>query len=388
MSNDGKFITIARPIRVLVHFDGLLCAGFVKFEDDKVKGWGECVIIVIGMLNRLHNVALFTVILIIGVEDSNANCFGCEWDIAMSSRENKIIMDEASSTSHPVDKERILVAAIPKHGPTALQVAIRVGASVNAIVALLKACPFALIVSTKTVGEDSTEEDCGGDDKVLPDDPLSLAKQFRGDEEDLMAHLSKPLSYWLAESQKEQIKRDQLLKLKADEGLSQRCKTPIVFKGTDRHPLLVQSDKVEMDSIKVIASTLLKGQKRQAQALEVHKHEMEEELATRPSFPEMEARQKQWMQTQMVALDMKERAMRHKNREMERRMIDTFARAQQDNRERMERQQQALSRLEYNVMEDFRGMLRTWKRRPKRNYACWRRNWNKSVMSMRFFGMM
>mmetsp|Transcript_3652 Transcript_3652/g.8141 ORF Transcript_3652/g.8141 Transcript_3652/m.8141 type:complete len:212 (-) Transcript_3652:323-958(-) len=108
MSNDCKVITITGTILVGVELDGLLCAGLVKFENHKVEGGGIGRIVVVGMLDCLYDISHFTIV-VVEVECPDAHCFGCKWDVAVGGRENKVIMDEASSTSHPVDKKRVLV---------------------------------------------------------------------------------------------------------------------------------------------------------------------------------------------------------------------------------------------------------------------------------------
>jgi hypothetical protein len=75
-------------------------------------------------------------------------------------------------------------ASIPKKGPTPLQVAIQHACSVDVIKALIQACPFALVATNPG--------------SYL--DPLSYVKRFRPNENDLIELLSLPLSHWLCSS--------------------------------------------------------------------------------------------------------------------------------------------------------------------------------------------
>lgn len=217
-------------------------------------------------------------------------------------------------------------AAIPKHGPTALQIAIQYGASVDVIVCLLKACPFALLVT----GSDEAQFPC----------PLEYAKMERGDEADLIHVLSQSLSYWMTESNKNPSKQGRMA--------MQKRLNPV--------------EKEELNNIKVVAATILKAQKRQTEALEVHRHELKAtQLNKEALLKELELKQQDHFKTQLVALDMKERAMRHKNRSMERRIIKSLEASRNHRSEVDLRQEGALKKLEASVqiiselMDKFQG---------------------------------
>ena len=89
----------------------------------------------------------------------------------------------------------IRAASLPKRGHTTLQCAVRYHASIDVVKCLLEACPFALLASNL----DDTEFK----------DPLECARATRADETELIEILSKPLSFWLKESQKGKRTNDQ-----------------------------------------------------------------------------------------------------------------------------------------------------------------------------------
>ena len=219
-------------------------------------------------------------------------------------------------------------ASIPKRGPTALQCAVRHHSSVDVIVCLLKACPFALLTSNLGDTEDK--------------DPLACAMDVRADETELIGILSQPLSYWLSESQKERLNKRKTAERKVN------------F-------LLKSPEKEEMDNIKVIAAKILKAQKRQMQALAVHRQDLKTaELSIEDIVRELEEQQQERFKTQLIALDMKEKAMRHKNRDMERRIIMKLESSRADRSHAEARKESALLKLEESA-EAFGRMVKEWK---------------------------
>ena len=202
-----------------------------------------------------------------------------------------------------------MAAAIPKTGPTALQVAIQYGASVRVVVRLLQACPFLLVVAAG----------------AYPN-ALSLAKACRANEPQLLSVLSKPLAHWLQESNRV------------------------------RQPRGSRPQQTELDNVKVMASTVLRSQKRQARALEHHKRDcrLTEEL-------------RQAMRTQLVALDMKEKAMRYQNRRTEERILRRLARLEKQGLGAPEHQK-ALVELERH-METVWTRLQQWRQETTNQMA-------------------
>jgi hypothetical protein len=208
-------------------------------------------------------------------------------------------------------------AAIPKSGPTALQVAVRHFASIEVIICLLKACPFALIASNH-------------DDSAFKD-PLTCARELRSKEEDLIHVLTRPLSYWLNESNKERLLRERTARRKANMPLD-------------------SAEKDELNNIKAIAATILKAQKRQMEALEIHRHEMKNaEFSKEAILKEFDDQQRKHFKAQLIALDMKEKAMRYKNRNMERRIIRSLEASKRDHSEKEDQQEKVLKKMEEKV---------------------------------------
>lgn len=91
-------------------------------------------------------------------------------------------------------------ASIPKHGPSALQVAVQRNCSIEVITELITVCPFALIATNPGTN----------------DDPLSYAKRFRSDEVELIELLSHPVHHWF--SMKNNSVKDESTSLKYSYG--------------------------------------------------------------------------------------------------------------------------------------------------------------------------
>lgn len=220
-------------------------------------------------------------------------------------------------------------ASIPKQGPTALQVAVRYYASVEVIVWLLKACPFALIATNL-------------DDSEFKD-PLDCAMELRATEEDLIGILSQPLSFWLNESHKDRLRKEKA-------AMRRQKKT------------LTPTEKKELDNIKVIAATTVKAQKRQIQALEMLRLQIKNaEFSKSSILKEVDEHQEHHFKAQLIALDMKEKVLRQKHLEMERRIIKSLENAKTVDETRYDA---ALSRLE-DTVNDFEGSVQEWKDRAE-----------------------
>jgi hypothetical protein len=245
------------------------------------------------------------------------------------------------------------VAAIPKRGPTALQCAVRYGVAIDVIVCLLKACPFALLTSNL-------------DDTGFKD-PLECAQKTRADEYDLIEILSQPLSYWLRESY--QSKR---LAVK-DRDIPV---APLVVPKEKPTSTLDSSDRQEMENIKVITAAIVKSQKRQMYALEVHRQEVRmAERSKTKALGEMEQRQRNRVKMQLMALDYKETLLRYKTRNME--LVAAAKNFQGDanrtnsndvEQERTDievRKEAALLKLEESA-ETFDRMVKEWKSKTER----------------------
>lgn len=221
-------------------------------------------------------------------------------------------------------------AAIPKSGPTALQVAVRHNVSVDVIVRLLKACPFALLAS---------------DDSEF-DSALQCATQLRSQEKDLINILSQPLSYWMNESHKEHLRQER-----------ERKQPNQVVKPAEKEE--------ELDNFRAIAATIYKAQKRQQQALAAHRHELRAaELSKEAIVEELDGHQQERFKSQLIALDMKEKAMRNKNRTMERRIISTLEATKKCRSENESRQEELLQKLETTV-HDFESVVKDLKGRTE-----------------------
>lgn len=220
-------------------------------------------------------------------------------------------------------------ASIPKKGPTALQIAVIRHAAHDVICRLLKACPFALLATTCDLAA-----------------PLELAMMHRHQEPDLIGILSQPLDYWM-----EQSKRTQ----------------KIVLPTTTK-----RGDPREIDNIKVIAATILRAQRRQMNALQEHKREVEEQLGefkpltqqdeagiTAKLLQEVADAQRKHFKTQLVALDMKERAVKTKFKQMERRLVSRLEETRRVNAQQEQKTNASIKSLE-EMLKSFDAMVTNW----------------------------
>lgn len=232
-------------------------------------------------------------------------------------------------------------ASIPNQGPSPLQIALQSSCSVDVVKALVEVCPFALVVTNPG--------------SYL--DPLSYAKRFRSSETELIRLLSVPLSHWInlkeegigsvrikeaASSSSDSMKPDSRSKLNRPI-LVPPVPTRNRFDARD----LTSLDSTELNNIKLICLTVLKGHKRlQREILDVQKQVNGIEAGTRAAIQSMtrkqlqssditgivelhnesliskiQEQQQKLARTHLIALEMKEQAMSSSVRRMERRVL-------------------------------------------------------------------
>lgn len=221
-------------------------------------------------------------------------------------------------------------ADVPEQGPSALQVAVRYHASVAVIRIVIQACPLALVATHTGY------------------DPLMYAKIWRREEQELIELLSKPLSYWMK-------KQSMVTTAQSDMPVIESAKTPKRTTAATRNAAVKEE---EFNNIKAIAATIVRAQKRQAQAIQVHKNQVEAMLEEFQSWnaqerakqlEKLEKHHAQHFKTQLIALDMKEKAMLARVKAMEKRINKTMELSKQVRDVRDRRQDAAITRLERNV---------------------------------------
>ena len=217
-------------------------------------------------------------------------------------------------------------ASIPKTGPTALQIAVKHYAAHDVIRRLLQACPFAMLDTTNDFAT-----------------PLELAQTFRQNDLELIDMLSKPLIYWMDQSS---VKK-------------RRSST-----STKR----LSGQVREIDSIQVIATTMIRAQKRQMEALQQHKWQVDEQLGgiqQRGEEPDakliqvMADAQRKQFKTQLVALDMKERVVKTKCKKMKLRIVDKIEGMRKENVMKERKIKTSIQALE-EMMNNFSTMVTNW----------------------------
>jgi hypothetical protein len=239
-------------------------------------------------------------------------------------------------------------ADIPLKGPTALQVAVENNASVAVCRVILKVCPLALVATYSGY------------------DPLHYAKIWRREETELLELLDKPLSYWLSQSPSSAAfpSSSSPTALSAKAELSSIDSPPTPKPKTSARRTISPAERnaadrdEEFDNIKTIARTIVRTQRRQGQALQVHKNHVESSLQDfqiwnaeerTQQLIELEKRQEQHFRTQLIALEMKEKAMIARVRSMEYRMNKTLELSKQVRAVRERRQDAYLHRLQASV---------------------------------------
>jgi hypothetical protein len=192
-------------------------------------------------------------------------------------------------------------ANIPKEGPTPLQVAVQHGCCCEIVLLLVKAWPFALCRTNPGYEED----------------PLAYAKHRFGANKELIQLLQKPLGHWMEarESKSRTEKTGNVFALPNAGGMVE-CRNTCV-------------DRQEFSNVKLICAQLLKGHKNlneQLQAAEYKKSEI---------IKEIDQQRRTQFRHQLIALDMKEKAMRWYCKTMEERCTKHCESKVQDSEEEM-----------------------------------------------------
>jgi hypothetical protein len=188
-------------------------------------------------------------------------------------------------------------ASIPKKGPTPLQVAVQSNASIEVVQLLLESCPFALCVTNPDHAED----------------PLSYAKRHRKGDKTLIELLGRPLSFWITERSRDA--RASLTSFRDEERQDARNPPP-----PPPPPPPPSVDRQELYNVKLLCAQVLKGHKKLAKQVVACKEKLEEARFDKTQvLKDLHEQQKKHFYTQLIALDMKEKAMRaHVNRMEER----------------------------------------------------------------------
>jgi len=198
-------------------------------------------------------------------------------------------------------------AGVPRSGPSALQVAVRRGCTLDIVEAIVRACPYALFDS------------CG-----QTYDPLALARIHRREDRDLIKMLSCPISHWISDKeQASKAVRFEPLKAPPPPGravpaprqpntciLPPPPPPPPILKSPSR---LTREEKREMGNIKLITAAIVKAQKRQMAETEENRRKIKtlaksEARTRREMIKFVDERMKKNAKAHLVSLDMKERA--------------------------------------------------------------------------------
>lgn len=195
-------------------------------------------------------------------------------------------------------------SSIPKEGPTPLQVAVIHNASIEVIEILLQACPFSLCVTNPTHAED----------------PLSYAKRHRKDDKALIDLLSQPLSYWVEERCRDP--EASLTNITSSSHADNNGRTP---PPSSHHQYYPPVDKQELYNVKLLCAKLLKNHKKMMKQMNTCQEGLEENKICKDEIlQELHGEQKKHFYRQLIALDMKERAMKAQVSKIENRCIDTI----------------------------------------------------------------
>ncbi|CAB9527273.1 expressed unknown protein [Seminavis robusta] len=221
-------------------------------------------------------------------------------------------------------------AGIPKEGPTPLQVAVQHNASKEVIRELIVACPFALIVTTSAEWLD----------------PLSYARRYRSSETDLIALLSRPLGSWIHPNHS-----DGAVHKKADARATSARTVPAPAmqflkkaKQSEKTSLFSAEDKEELQNVKQLCLSVMKGQKRLVREVGRVKDSVERNTAVGETdidgsaagtihdmqevsifdIEELGNSQQRNLRTHLIALDMKEQAMRAYVHQMEDKILQSL----------------------------------------------------------------
>lgn len=192
-------------------------------------------------------------------------------------------------------------AGVPRSGPSALQVAVRRGCSIDVIEVIIRACPYALFDS------------CG-----QTYDPLSLTKIHRREDSDLIEMLSRPISYWIGDGPTPGKKTVRFEPFEAPPTPTRQSFTsfppppppPPVLKSPSR---LTRDEKRELANVKLITAAIVKAQKKQMAETEENRRKIKawaksEAKARREMVKFIDERMTKNAKAHLISLDMKERA--------------------------------------------------------------------------------
>jgi hypothetical protein len=183
-------------------------------------------------------------------------------------------------------------ANIPKEGPTPLQFAVQHGCSCEIVLLLLKAWPFALCRTNPGYEED----------------PLASAKhRFRANKE-LIQLLQKPLGHWMEarEPKSRPEKPQNVVPLQNAEDMVEFRETSV--------------DRQEFSNVKLLCAQLLKGHKKLNQRLTICQEQLQAaEYKKSEIMKEIDQQRRTQFRHELIAWDMKEKAMRWYCKAMEER---------------------------------------------------------------------
>lgn len=264
-------------------------------------------------------------------------------------------------------------AGVPRSGPSALQIAVRHHASLEVVEEIIRACPYALFTGNGTY------------------DPLTYAKIWRREDEDLIKMLERPISYWISGEESpptspvsstsrgkaQQQKRGVRLKQPNAGRTSASSTTPSRIPDPPASPdhsnqiqppppsalkspsRLTKDEKRELSNIKLITAAIVKSQKKQMAEAENDKRDMDaklmtlaksEALARRDMVKFVDERVKKSCKAHLVAIDMKERAFESRiatiGKGISDMLTESTERQERLDREREERDEQVLKTVE------------------------------------------
>jgi hypothetical protein len=183
-------------------------------------------------------------------------------------------------------------ASIPKKGPTPLQVAVQHNASIEVVHCLLEACPFALCATNPDHAED----------------PLSYVKRHRKKDRHMIELLSRPLSFWISERNRDPNASITSFREEPDARTALPSPPPV--------------DREELYNVKLLCAQVLRGHKKLAkQVADCEKKVETAHLDKAQVLKELHDQQKKHFRYQLIALEMKEKAMRAHVNKMEERCL-------------------------------------------------------------------
>ena len=247
-------------------------------------------------------------------------------------------------------------AGIPREGPTPLQIAIQNNASTIVIQELIEACPFALFVG----GNDSNVQDL-----------LSYVKQHRREDTKLIEILERPLKHRIdyAHGRKNDIAQFPFPKVFNIEGGRDHATCPL-----PPQEIPVHVDAREIENMKVLCAQVIKGFKKLSKQVSVYEEEKQKHLEqiddTHEILAKLQQDQKKHFHRQIIAFEMREKALQGKMKKLERRYAQKCEQTWEDLKEGMEwwkastedRLEEWHGRLESEIQvgENFRSDLTRW----------------------------